>query len=202
MSRFSVPCLTALLLFVVTGCTNSGTDVTADFRPTATIKDIMDSMIDPSADAIWESVATVVDADGIHDMFPETDDEWAEVRRNAIRVLEGTNLLLMSGRDVAEPGAASENPEVELEPGQIQELIDGDREQWVSLAHGLYDMAANSLEAANARDVDALLESGATLDLACERCHLTYWYPNDEGARALFEENERFLRESGLTDQP
>jgi hypothetical protein len=189
---FPVPALLALALVSCSGSTDSS----SDYRPTATIKDIMDSVIDPSADEIWESVATVVDANGIRDLFPETDDEWAEVRRSAIRVVEGTNLLLMPGRRVAAPGVVSENPDIELNPEDIQALIDGDREKFVELAHGLHDVAIQSLSAIEAHDTDALLQAGALLDLACERCHLNYWYPNDEGARALFEENERALRET------
>src|SRR3954471_9109914 len=67
----------------------------SEFRTTATIKDIMDSLVDPSADEIWESVATVVDAAGVHERYPRTDEEWKTVRRDAIRLLEATNLLQM-----------------------------------------------------------------------------------------------------------
>jgi hypothetical protein len=183
-----------LVVVTLFGCSRQ--EATPDFRPTGTIKDIMDSMVDPSADKIWESVATIVDTEGIHDMRPQTDDEWAEVRRDAIKVLEATNLLLIPGRDVAEPGANSENPDIELEPAEIQELIDGDRQKWTDLAHGLHDMAMITLNAINNQDADALLNSGQGLDIACERCHLNYWYPNDAEARRLFEENERFYLES------
>lgn len=167
----------------------------SDFRPTATIKDIMDAVVDPSADAIWESVATVVDLDGTHEYRPETDDEWAEVRRHAIRVLEGSNMLLVPGRRVAEPGATSEFPEIELPPEEIQKLIDEDRNTLVEFAHDLHDEASVILAAIDARDADALLASGEALDRACEQCHLHYWYPNDEAARAQYEENERLRLE-------
>src|SRR5215510_6818931 len=72
-----------------------------EFRPTATIKDIMDSIVDPSADELWEAVSTTVDATGVHDRFPKTDEEWKAARRNAIRLIEGSNLLLISPRQVA-----------------------------------------------------------------------------------------------------
>src|SRR5262245_20252668 len=39
--------------------TDAAAEATA-YAPTATIKDVMDSMVDPSADYLWESVATVV----------------------------------------------------------------------------------------------------------------------------------------------
>ena len=45
--------------------------------------DLMDSMVDPSADIIWESVATNVTATGKEDKQPRTPEEWAAVRRGA-----------------------------------------------------------------------------------------------------------------------
>ena len=68
------------------------------FRTTATIKDIMDSMVDPSADFLWESVATIVTRKGTEERRPRTDDDWKMVRRAAITLVEATNLLIMDGR--------------------------------------------------------------------------------------------------------
>ena len=82
----------------------------AEFRTTATIKDIMDSVVDPSADYLWESVATIVTKKGTEERRPRTDMEWQEVRRRAIALIEATNLLIMDGRQVAKPGEKSENP--------------------------------------------------------------------------------------------
>ena len=48
---------------------------------TATIKDIMDSMVDPSAEFLFDSVAMVADEHGITEKAPQTDEEWKEVRR-------------------------------------------------------------------------------------------------------------------------
>jgi hypothetical protein len=104
----------------------------ADFRTTATIKDIMDSVVDPSADFIWDSVSTIVTRKGIDERRPRTDMEWKEVRRRAIALVEATNLLIMDGRKVAKPGEKSENPEVELGPDDIQGLIDADTRAWSS----------------------------------------------------------------------
>jgi len=150
-----------------------------EFRPTATIKDIMDSIVDPAADEIWESVATTVDANGIHDKYPQTDEEWKAVRRNAIRLMEATNLLQIPGRMVAKPGEKSENPGIELEPEEMQKILDSDREQFNKLARGLYDAVMPSMQAIEAKDKEALLDSGNLIDQACENCHLKYWYPNE-----------------------
>jgi len=151
----------------------------AEYRTTATVKDIMDSMVDPSADEIWESVATVVDASGVHDKYPRTDEEWKTVRRDAIRLLEATNLLQMPGRLVAKHGEKSENPGIELEPEEMEKLINNDRPTFYARAKGLHDAVMESFKAIEAKDKDALLASGAAIDEACEKCHMTYWYPNE-----------------------
>jgi len=139
----------------------------------------MDSIVDPSADEIWESVATVVDANGIHDKFPQTDEEWKAVRRDAIRLLEATNLLQMPGRQVAKHGEKSENPGIELEPEEMEKLINNDRETFYKRAQGLHDAVMVSFKAIEAKDKEALLSSGAGIDEACEKCHMIYWYPNE-----------------------
>src|SRR5258706_12048801 len=59
----------------------------AEYRPTATIKDIMDSMVDPGADYIWDAVETVVSAKGVEEKQPHTDAEWKQVSRHAIMLL-------------------------------------------------------------------------------------------------------------------
>jgi len=187
--------LLLLLAATVSACTSTTSDTGTDFRPTATVQDVMDALIDPSADEVWESVATVVDINGIHEHFPQNDDEWTEVRRNILRVIEGSNLLLIPGRLVAEPGVVSENPDIELDPEEIAELISDDRETWVEYAHNLHDAAMVTLDAVNRQDVQALLESGEPLDRACEGCHIHYWYPNDSYARQLYEERLEFDEE-------
>src|SRR5262244_1102226 len=93
MKTFTVTFANLLLLFC-TSCTQQFQDQQplAEYRTTATIKDIMDSMVDPGADFIWESVATVISAKGVEDRAPHTDEEWKEVRRRAIMLMEATNL--------------------------------------------------------------------------------------------------------------
>src|ERR1051326_3527755 len=65
-------------------------NVAAEFRNTATIKDIMDSIVDPSADYLWDSVATIVTRKGTEERRPRTPDDWKEVRRRAIALAEAT----------------------------------------------------------------------------------------------------------------
>ena len=56
-------------------------------------------------------------------------------------------------------------------------MIDADLASWNKAADGLYDAAAVLLKAAEAQSAEGILDSGNTLDEACESCHLKYWYP-------------------------
>src|SRR5262252_8044394 len=47
----------------------------------ASIKEVMQSIVDPSADVLWGAVGTVVDNEnGIQDLRPKTPEEWLNVR--------------------------------------------------------------------------------------------------------------------------
>jgi hypothetical protein len=143
-------------------------------------------MVDPSGDAIWEAVVTEVTQEGIHEMVPETDEDWTELRRHAMILIEATNLLLMHDRPLAAPGSRSELPGVDLEPEQIQALVDENRAAWDQFVISLGESGRVVLDAVDRRDVDALLVAGDGLDLACENCHLRFWYPSlaeEDGAR-------------------
>jgi len=149
------------------------------YRPIATIKDIMDSQVDPSADYIWDAVATVITEKGIEERFPRTPKEWQEIRRRAITLVESTNLMIMPGRMVAHPGEKSENPGIELAPEEINALLEKDRATFVKHAGTLHDAAMEILKAIDAKDKEKILDGGAAIDEACEACHKIYWYPNE-----------------------
>jgi hypothetical protein len=151
------------------------------YQPTTTIQDIMLSIVDPAADTIWESVATIVTFGNIEERRPSTDEEWEALRHHAVRLVEATNLLLMPGRDVARPGFRSENPGIELEPAEVQALIDEDLAMWNRLLGDYYQVAATMLSAIEDRDADRLFDAGGPLDVTCERCHQRYWYPGETG---------------------
>ena len=158
-------------------------------QSSSTIKDIMDSMVDPSADYIFESVAQIADEHGITEKAPHTDEEWKEVRRRAVQLLEAPNLLVMPGRKAARPHERSQNPQIELQPEDIQKLIDADHALFSARALTLQDAAQSALQAIDARDAKRLFAAAGQLDKACENCHLHYWYPNDQRAQEAFKAN-------------
>lgn len=170
--RGSVRLLIFVTLVMAAGCASPS----PDFRPTSTVKDIMDSVIDPSADGLWDSVEIVATLEGTEYKAPKTDDDWKALRRHAVALVEASNLLLIPGRHVAKPGEKAEDARVDLHPEEIEALIIKDPAAWARRAHILHDAANESLAAVDARDVTALTNAGETLDEACESCHRNYWY--------------------------
>jgi cytochrome c556 len=178
----------ATLLWAAGACSRS-VPANPEPAPTATIKDLMDAMVDPSAEYLFDNIVEIVDESGTIDKTPKTDEEWAEVRRRALILVEAPNLLLTPGRKVGKPGEKPEYPEVELGPEQIQQLIDDDRAAFVRRARRLQDAAVLALKAIDARDKADLFAKLGDVDKACESCHLHYWYPNDKRAREAAKED-------------
>ena len=147
-----------------------------EFRLTATIKDIMDAVIDPNADALWDSVEIDATLQGVQRKQPTTDDDWKALKRHAIALSEASNLLLMDGRHVARPGEKAEDERVDLNPEEIEARINDDRASWVKFAHGFQEASMANIQAIEARDLNKFLDAGDTLDKACESCHRKYWY--------------------------
>ena len=122
------------------------------YKPVVDVKQLMQGIVDPSADAVWQSVAIIFSKQGILERRPRTKEEWEAVRNHAMTLTEAGNLLMMPGR--AKDG--------------------GD---WMKFAQELIDTSAVALRAAEARDADRLLNTSGEIDEVCERCHKKYW-PN------------------------
>lgn len=148
-----------------------------DGQAYSSIKDLMEAIIDPSADALWGAVSTVVDEGGVHESFPKTQEEWLDVRRAAVRIIEGAYLLTMPGREAAPPGTKSETPGVELEPAEIAVLIKKKRKSFDAFARALQALGLEALRASDSKDIDMLMETGSRMESVCEGCHQTFWYP-------------------------
>jgi hypothetical protein len=150
------------------------------YRLTATVHDLMEGLIDPSADALWDSVAYIANASGIEDRQPRTPEQWQAVRTSAVNLIEAANLLSMPGRIVADdPAGHPPQPGLgELKPAEIQQRIDASHEGFVQFARGLQAATLQALAAIDAKNAQGLMDAGATIDEACEVCHVTYWYPN------------------------
>jgi hypothetical protein len=115
----------------------------------ASVKQLMDGIVQPSATVVFDSVGTIVDATGIHEKLPTTDAEWAAVSASAAAIVESANLLLMGDRAV-------------------------DRDEWVKMARAMADAGLQVLEATDARNAEGVLAAGEPLNASCDACHQRY----------------------------
>ena len=139
------------------------------YAPTATIKDLMLSIVDPSADIVWLSVTTVQSSAGTVDTAPKNDEEWQKVRHGAIALAEATNLLIMPGRHVAKPGEKSETPGVELRTvGDGSAHRQGPRGVG-DASQGASRAALNIVKAVDAKDSQKVFEVGEEIEVALRK---------------------------------
>lgn len=166
------------------GCSRSQATPSAasDLKPVMTVKELMENIIDPQADVVFDAVTVDVTAKGIIEVKPTSDDDWVKVQRGAIILLESSNLLKMPRR-IAPPGDKNNSEGAnapELSPEAIQVKVDNDRALWNTHADQLREEALKVLDIVKSRDADQLLTAGSDIDRACENCHLEYWYPGDK----------------------
>jgi hypothetical protein len=147
--------------------------------PPATLRQVMNGIIAPSSDAIFQAVATRSDERGITRRFPQTDAEWQRLKNHAEMLRDSIDLLVDRRRPIAMPGERTRDPELYPEPEEIQALVDASRAEWDRFSRDMHDAVLSSLEAIEARNPDDLLLSTDRLNYTCERCHLSFWFPNE-----------------------
>jgi hypothetical protein len=136
----------ALVAALSWGCSSQPPETAADFKPATTMMQLMEWVLDPSADVVWASVGTIISASGTEEIVPQTDEEWANVRNHAAIIAEGGNLLMM---------------ETHARAGQ----------DWIDFSHGLTDAALLAVKAAEAKDKEALFDAGGRIYSVCAACH-------------------------------
>lgn len=119
------------------------------FKPVADTKLLMQALIDPTADELWDAVRTVVDKEGTHEIRPKTAEEWTTTRNHAVALAEAGNLLMMVPR--AKDGG-----------------------EWMTLSRAMIDQAERAIRAADARNPEELFTVGGDIYEACSNCHQKY----------------------------
>lgn len=143
--------LSLAVLALLAGCAQQSSNDTI-----ATTEQLMEGMVQPLAEVVWNSVQTVVDLEGVHEMQPETEDEWDFVVNSALALAESKNLIVVMDRPLSEG-----TPER--------------RDDWAEFADGLRDGALEAAEAARARDPEALFAAGSNMyEEGCLACHEAY----------------------------
>jgi hypothetical protein len=155
-----------------------------DLKPAVSVKELMRDMLDPLADNIFDAVGAVVTKEGTVERVPKTDEDWAKIRIGAVAIVEGASLLKIP-RPFAPPGDVnnSTGPDaVELSPAQITAKVEADPVEWNARIEALRNVGLEVLDIVNKKNVDELWNAGEDLDIACEACHRSYWYPKEDAA--------------------
>ena len=123
-----------------------GASVQPAAPPVASVLELMDGLVVPAAQTIWDSVSTTVSREGVQETRPKDDREWQRVAGNAAALIEASQLLQVEGR-------ARES------------------EDWGIIAKAMGDAAAKVKEAAVKKDPEGILETGELLYNSCDNCH-------------------------------
>jgi hypothetical protein len=114
-----------------------------------TVKELMERVIDPTADLFWESSGTIITAAGETSRAPTTDAGWQAAVNAAATLVEAGNLLMLPGRA-------------------------RDDKEWMQFARQLQGSAAAGMKAAQTKDEKAVFDTGGEIFLACRGCHMKY----------------------------
>ena len=114
------------------------------------VHDLMAYVLDPAAEAIWDSAGFVITEEGETNLAPTNQEGWDKVKHGAKVISESSYLLSMPERAV-------------------------DQAQWVALSMALKGMGEKAFTAAENKDSEALFEIGAELYQICVACHQIYW---------------------------
>ena len=166
-----------------------------DLTPVVSVKELMRDMLDPIADNIFESVRIVVTKKGTVETSPKTEEDWERIRIGAVTLAEGVYLLKIP-RPFAPPGDLnnSAGPDaVELSPDQITAKVKADPVEWNARIEALRNVGRQVLDIVKRKDAQELWDAGENLDIACESCHRSYWYPGETSR--FYQRLDRRLRE-------
>jgi hypothetical protein len=150
-------------------------------RPVVSVKELMRDMIDPLADNIFNAVSTVIATQGTVETAPKTEEDWNKIRIGAVTMAEGAYLLKVR-RPFAPAGDLNNSvgPDaLELSPDQITAKVDKDPVEWNARIEALRNVGLQVLDVVKRKDVAELWDAAENLDIACESCHRSYWYPGE-----------------------
>jgi hypothetical protein len=118
------------------------------FKPLPDTLLLMEAVVEPPADRVWDAVGWIVTAEGEQLVQPKTDEEWMAVRYEALALSQSGNLLMM-------PPHAKD-------------------EEWIRLSQALVDVAAEAARAAETKNLEEFFRIGGDIYAVCTNCHAKY----------------------------
>ena len=137
----------SILSLALLGCSDA--PETPPFAAVADSKQLMLSVIEPAAEVYWDAVGVIMDMEGSFHIRPETEEDWEAVEDAAFVLAESGNLMLLEERAQGQG-------------------------HWVAMSRAMIDVGRRAVEAAQARDPDAVFEVGGDVYQVCTGCHAVY----------------------------
>lgn len=194
LPTLAVTVLSLALCLLLTQCTSRpapappiASSSVPSLTPVLSVRELMEHIIDPTADWVFDAAVVDVTATGVKTTVPASDEEWLRVERGLLLLAEASNLLKMP-RAMAPPGAEASTParpgepSPELSPAEIEAKVSANRGLWNTRSDELRTVAIASLKTVKSRSAEGLFQIGSDIDRACENCHLEFWYPGDKEA--------------------
>lgn len=161
--------VTASTLISLSQAAESGSSTT----PLLNLADMMEAVLNPAASEIWN--AALIEPAAGADKPVLGDEQWLNLRYNALRILMVPPALMHPDLQIAAPGTVA--PDGELQPAAIAALRKDKAEAWNAQVSILQQSAQATLAAIDAKDLDAMLQAGDTMYAVCDSCHMQFWYP-------------------------
>lgn len=137
----------ALLIVLAGSCARPAPPPAAPpFQTVATTEELMNAVLDPAVDVIWDAVGYVVTSEGTFEKKPESDEDWAALRASALTLAESGNLLMIGNRSGGSP-------------------------EWIAQSQALIDQSRRVIQAIDKKDKDALFTIGGDIYDVCTNCH-------------------------------
>jgi hypothetical protein len=118
-------------------------------KPIATTKQIMNGIVSPTSNAIFQSVQTNVTDKGTEEIFPRNDDEWALLGAQAASLAEAGQMLMAEGRAI-------------------------DRGDWIKMSQAMVDASRQTMDAVGKKNPEGVLAAGEAVNTSCDQCHERY----------------------------
>ncbi len=152
LRRFASGAIPPLVVAAATAACSSGTPpqpsaAAPSLVPRTSINALMVTMVDNAGHVLWDAEKP--------ELAPKNDADWLELEDHAVQVAAASTLIQLGGTGQADMGWIKQAG-------------------WNTHATAMGDAAVAALDAAKARNLDALVKANGALVETCEGCHKAF----------------------------
>jgi len=159
--------------------------VLAAEAPKANLQLTMLTKVNPQGLAFWDITNNAQGSDGNVDVKKLKAGDWTKLVEIGKALEEGGRTLATSNGIIAAPPGAKlqdEGPS-SAKAADVQRYVDAQPAVFRTRAQELQKTGAAIVEAATKKNGKQLADLAGSLDEICEKCHVIFWYPNQQKLR-------------------